>query len=97
MSDPSAWTANIRQDRTDSPFTSTVHASAHAVLAPDVGTGQLDLVSEEVTQKKAGLDGPVIGRPVDGQSDGQRLTQPLRPLSQIAYLRRGGAETHFTK
>src|SRR5207237_10637015 len=46
---------------------------AHAVLAAEVGAGQLEIVAQEVGQRLAHLDGPLVGPAVDDHADGALL------------------------
>jgi hypothetical protein len=49
--------------------------AADAVLAPDVGPGQPEVVSEEVAEEQPRLDGPLVGGSVDGDGDRMKATQ----------------------
>src|SRR5262249_679241 len=44
--------------------------AAHAVLAADVGAGEVEVVAEKIGQRRPGLDGPGIRAAVDGEADG---------------------------
>ena len=52
----SAWTASIRHERTGDAVHLDGAGSAHAVLATDVGTGELRLVADEVRQQQSRFD-----------------------------------------
>ena len=62
MSVPSAWTASIVQDFTDSPSTSTVQAPHDDVSQPDVGAGEPDVVAQVVDEQQPRLDVVRCGR-----------------------------------
>jgi hypothetical protein len=39
------------------------------VLAPDVGSGELELMAKEITEKESGLDRALVAPAVDGDGD----------------------------
>jgi hypothetical protein len=61
---PSAWTANIKQDRTGSPSTSGARA-AHTVLAADMRSGLSAILANGVDQRAARLYFNCVRLPID--------------------------------
>ena len=53
---PSAWTASIRQPRMASPSKSTRAGAADAMLAAEMGAGQIELVAQRFGEALARLD-----------------------------------------
>ena len=56
MSAPSAWTARVMQERMLRAVQQHGAGPADAVLAADVGTGQAEVLAEEVDEQAARLD-----------------------------------------
>ncbi len=79
---PSACTANIRQERTASPSTQHRAGAADAVLAAEVGAGEVAPLAQEVGEGEARLDRGRAGRAVHRHGHGN--------LSHACLLARGG-------
>ena len=59
---PSAWTANIRQERIVSPSTQDVAVAAEAVLAGEVRAREVEILAQEVGQRAPRLDLALVRR-----------------------------------
>ena len=66
---PSACTASMRHERTRLAVHEHRARAAHAVLAPEVGAGELELLAEEVGERRPDFGGRRPRRAVDGELD----------------------------
>ena len=91
---PSAWTASIVHDFTDSPSTSTVHAPHDERVAADVRAGEPEHVPEVVDEQRARFDVVALLHPVHGHRNVHRTT-PRRPRAR-PIMDRGRARHRLT-
>ena len=87
-SQPSAWIASVRQERTGSPSSWTVHAPHDALLAADLGAGQARGRRMKSRQQRARLDLGRVLDAVDPQLHARPAWTSARRVSSATSARR---------